>query len=364
MGMQMMSRVLVLIALCTGCYCAAAPKTKLKEITAVIKTFERLPCLVKLLDSIERHAPSLKVIVVDDSRNANENRKMIVANPSLILKYYALDFDVGVSAARNFALTKVNTKFVLMLDDDMVLTATNQLTELADVASSVHGIAGAELFLDNSGMPNIPFMDIDATKKQTISAATLLSLNAKRLSAVPEKSKHPGTGCIQASMVLPPWIAEASLLKDNDLSWDDKLKLSEAEDFFLRATEKRVPVHYCPALVKSQHDGSCTVGPGQDHERYARFRERGLYYYNLFFDKHNINTYSTPQGGMYFSTCAFGKNESDCGVAHMWKRDELKMCTEHGDCETHKVAIQKKKDTKGEGLFKCDASGKCDVPVL
>jgi len=360
-----MSRLLALtVALCiVGCCHAADPKPKINEITAVIKTFERPACLAKLLTSIQQNSPGLKVIVVDDGQDAAANRREITANAGLVIQYFVLDHDTGIAAARNFAISKVKTKYVVIMDDDFVMTSESKLTDLAAVAGKVHGIAGGELYVHPEGLPDMPFLGSKDIKRVAVSAATLLSLNPKQksLSSSPERAVSRGTGCIQASMVTTFWVAETSMFEK--LKWDEQFKLNEAEDFFLRAQELRIPVHYCNK-VKAMHDGQCTTADGQDAARYKRKRERGLYYSKKFFEKWNIMQHSTAQGGMFFKTCAFGKDKSDCGVAHMWKRDELKMCDKHGDCSEHKVKIDKKPGTKKEGLFKCDASGKCDVPVI
>ena len=84
---------------------------RLADITAVVKTFERPRMLARLLRSIRRIHPSLKVIVVDDSKHPQD-----VPGATVI----RLPFDQGISAGRQAGLDAVETTRLLMLDDDYV----------------------------------------------------------------------------------------------------------------------------------------------------------------------------------------------------------------------------------------------------
>ena len=90
------------------------------DITAVIKTFERPHKLRRLLKSIKRTFPDLKIIVVDDSKEPikldDENIKLIT-----------LPFDSGVSAGRAAGLNEVTTSFVVNLDDDFIFSRKTKL---------------------------------------------------------------------------------------------------------------------------------------------------------------------------------------------------------------------------------------------
>jgi len=81
------------------------------ELTAIIKTFERPKELKRLVQSIRRFYPHMKIIVVDDSRE-----------PTLLdgVNTIVMPFDSGISAGRNRALSDVTTKYILLLDDDFV----------------------------------------------------------------------------------------------------------------------------------------------------------------------------------------------------------------------------------------------------
>lgn len=94
---------------------------ELDEVTAVIKTFERPKKLKRLVKSIKRLYPGLKIIVVDDSRQPQH----LEGVETIVMPY-----DSGVSAGRNAGLAAVSTRYMLCLDDDFVF---NRHTDLLSV---------------------------------------------------------------------------------------------------------------------------------------------------------------------------------------------------------------------------------------
>lgn len=340
----------------------------LSDVTGVIKTFERPKCLRRLLKSIDAHLPTLKVVVVDDSQDAQKQKRMAEEDGLLKLaggvEYVATAHDIGIAAGRNKGLSKVTTKYALMLDDDFVATAETNVNRLvAQVASGEAAFAGGELYVlpQDMTMGIVEGLQGKEKRRVVVSGAMTLQVDHRKqllisqVKTVDTKAK----ACVEAKHISNFFLGETGTLRA--LGWDEELKLSEAEDFFLRAGKRQLKIQYCP-MVKAMHDGGCTVLPGHDHEAYKAKRERGLHFFNTMFTKHGIQQYSSAFGGLYMRTCAFGKH---CKVAHMWKNDELKTCDLDGECDTHKIAIKKHPGTQNMRMFKCDAGGKkCDVPVM
>jgi len=334
----------------------------------VVKTHERPKCLSRLLHSIHEHAPDTKVVVVDDSRRAEEAKS--TADKAGLLKlaggvdYVAAEYDVGVAAGRNIGVNRVTTRFTVMLDDDFVFTNETQLDQLIKVVSSGDAdIAGGELYVvpDDLKM-GLPIADNLLQKRRVVvSGAFSLAHDKKRRmlgSRVAQLPKDHST-CVAAQMVSNFFVAKTDTLKQ--LKWDPDLKLSEAEDFFLRAQSQGHTIQYCLA-VKAMHDGQCTVAQGHDPEAYKLRRERSLHFQQKFFNKYQLQQYSTPYGGLYLYTCAFGP---ECNVGHVWKKDEMRTCNGEGRCQIHKIAFKQHPGTRNMRLFKCDDDGKnCNKPVM
>jgi GT2 family glycosyltransferase len=93
------------------------------QVTAIIKTFERPRSLDRLVRSIRRYYPKLRVIVGDDS---------VTAYPRTDVDYVRLPVDIGVAAGRNALLELVETPYFLSLDDDLAFTPATCIERLVE----------------------------------------------------------------------------------------------------------------------------------------------------------------------------------------------------------------------------------------
>lgn len=90
----------------------------INKVTAIIKTFERPHKLNILIESIRRMYPELRIIVVDDSRHPQR----LPGVETVVLPY-----DSGVSLGRREGLKRVQTEYMLLLDDDYVFFRHSRL---------------------------------------------------------------------------------------------------------------------------------------------------------------------------------------------------------------------------------------------
>jgi glycosyltransferase involved in cell wall biosynthesis len=81
----------------------------------------------RLIASIKQHYPNVHVVVVDDSNNPTEI-------PGV--EYHILPFATGISISRNFAVSKVKTKYFMTLDDDFVFTPETNLQMRYEILES------------------------------------------------------------------------------------------------------------------------------------------------------------------------------------------------------------------------------------
>jgi len=93
----------------------------LSDITILITTFKRPEALKRLLKSIKKYYPKIKILVNDDS-----------------------EYDKGVSWSRNYLVSQVKTPYYLLLDDDFVFTEDTKIELLLDKLKTGYDIvAGA-----------------------------------------------------------------------------------------------------------------------------------------------------------------------------------------------------------------------------
>jgi glycosyltransferase involved in cell wall biosynthesis len=101
-----------------------------RDVTIVVKTFERPAALLRLVASIRRFYPRIAVYVVDDSAEPLD------PVPEDVTRYWHLPFNVGASAGRNFGLAQVETEYVLFVDDDLVFKRRTNLEKMARALAS------------------------------------------------------------------------------------------------------------------------------------------------------------------------------------------------------------------------------------
>lgn len=86
-----------------------------EQVTFVYKSFQRQYLAKRLYRNIQKYYPGVRVIIADDSR-----QPLRLSGPGL--QIVQLPFNVGLSAGLNRALSRVETPFVIRMDDDELLS--------------------------------------------------------------------------------------------------------------------------------------------------------------------------------------------------------------------------------------------------
>lgn len=218
------------------------------RVTAVIKTFERPHLVRQLVRSIRAYYPSLSIIVVDDSKEAQ---------PVAGTVYVHTAFDIGLSAGRNIGLERVQTPYCLLLDDDMVFTHATRLELMLEALDAGLDIAGGRVDAEEyHGL-----LIRDGSELRYVRKASGLHAN------------YP-----LYDIVWNFFMGRTDRVKQ--VGWDPMLKLSEHSDFFLRAKKIPLLITHLPG-VDIDHDRD-------RYGKYQRFRGRSMYYAALFLQKHGI----------------------------------------------------------------------------
>jgi len=222
---------------------------KLKDVTFIIKTFDRPESLYKLMNSIDYDVP---ILIANDGKQQVEHPKATV---------YELPFDTGLSAGRNFLLDKVKTKYFLLLDDDFVFTKKTKIEELVKVIEKGFDIVSGYV-------------------EGHVYNHTIFKIKDNVLIHDKIKSKGKYKGYPLYDLVLNFFVGRTRKIRN--LKWDDKLKIGEHEDFFLRAKDKKLKVTVQPkvSIVHERNPSS---------EEYIKYRNRAREEYRvMWMKKHNI----------------------------------------------------------------------------
>lgn len=100
-----------------------------QTVTILIKTFERPACVRRLVESIRTFYPTIRIVVVDDSR---------IPITGLDANIYTMPFDSGVSAGRNLGVSKIMTPYTFLCDDDCIFTRDTSLEGLIEMLERKH----------------------------------------------------------------------------------------------------------------------------------------------------------------------------------------------------------------------------------
>lgn len=183
-----------------------------EQVTMLVKTFLRPRTLQRLLISVRRFYPSLPIIVVDDSPDAQPI-------PGPHIETVILPTDSGLSVGRMEGLKRVKTPYVLLLDDDFVFyrhTRLGQVLALMEQHPTIDIMGGAVV--------NLPFFTVGDYQKAGLYPTA----------AAP--TYPPGTyigGLPTLDKVANFFLARTDHLRL--VEWDTNLKLVEHADFFTRA---------------------------------------------------------------------------------------------------------------------------------
>ena len=89
----------------------------------------RKDCVINLIHSIRKKYKTIDIVVVDDSDpplNFNIDNN---------IKTYNIDFDSGLSAGRNYGVSKINTPYFVLLDDDFEFTENTKIEKFYETIS-------------------------------------------------------------------------------------------------------------------------------------------------------------------------------------------------------------------------------------
>lgn len=222
------------------------------KVTLIIKTFERPQCISKLVYSIRMIYPNLRIIVADDSRTSH---------PIVGVKHLRMPYDSGVSAGRNLALSKVETPYVVTLDDDFVFNNRTKLEKWLEILESTNiDLVGGNV----DGHPNY--------------CASLHIID----DALVFKQEPVGTegNFLLWNIVLQFWMGRTKKIREIG-GWDDEFKTVDHIIFFARSIGK-IKIGHCP-------DVGVGHTPTQDQAYYNHRNGRMQQYLRLLMDRLGVN---------------------------------------------------------------------------
>ena len=208
----------------------------MEDVTCGVKTLMRPACLNRLLKSVYAYYPTMKMVIVDDSKDASLSELDLQFYPHV--KYIRAPYDTGLGACRNIMVDAIETKYTVYLDDDFVFIAETQLEKFHAVLAAgkadlvggqykekgsfrlYHGLFHRENGLltyvrANRGEAAVPFGQLDEVRFKYVDVVNNF------------------------------FMARTDLLQE--VRWDGELKINTHTEFFLRASEQ-MRIAYCPEV--------------------------------------------------------------------------------------------------------------------
>lgn len=204
----------------------------LSKLTAIIRTFDRPKALHRLVKSIRRSHPTLKVLVADDGLEAAACKQA---------DCFRLPSEKGQAAALNALLARVRTPYFLVLDDRAELPRDTQLAELVELVASdrldiaAGSIVGCE--------KKLWFF----TKRKSLEQHGLLEIAGDRVTIL-AGSRSQGDGFWWCDLVGNFFVARTDRVRAVG-GWDPELRDNSREEFFFRAHRHGIRVGIQPRTL-------------------------------------------------------------------------------------------------------------------
>lgn len=245
------------------------------DIAIGIKTFLREASLFETLDAVEKHFPCpYKLYIADDGGATDEKeyryQKLEAAGHTII----RLPFNCGISVGRNEIVKRITEKYLLLMDDDIVLQNRESIEHMKAVLDSDKDIGLCSGMLFGKNGEHIGNENYQKGLRFEIDGGILFRYPAHR-----EIHKTNGSMYVIAEQVVNFFIAKKAIF--DDVKWDNRIKVEwEHIDFFLRLKQTHWKVAAC-LDTKALH-----LNPINDSTyNYHRRSVTNQY----FFQKHNIH---------------------------------------------------------------------------
>lgn len=227
------------------------------ELTVIIKAFQRPKTAAGAIESIRRFYPELRICVCDDGHHPVEalDDRVIV---------FRIPFDSGVSKGRNYLLREIQTRYFLVMDDDHYFSRHTRLEVMLRIlkSNSLDILAGR--VLENPGGRRRRWWkrrDLDFAMNLEFESETLRFVNGYR-----SKSRD----FVVCDLVPSFFVARTDRIRSMG-GWDERLKIAEHTEFFLRAKRAGLRTGYA-RKIRVDHIHLADECSSEDYAPYRKTR--------------------------------------------------------------------------------------------
>lgn len=249
--------------------------TKLREVTALIKTFLRDEYLFTCVSSLRRHYPDIRIIVADDGYCSDEKEARL--KEAGVSKYIALPWNRGVSRGWNVLIDACETPYFLIGDDDFYYTEETRLGDMLRMMEIADLAGGALKYLDT-------LQHYEATLEWVSESKGLIHHEISR-----DYQTYDGIQYGQADLTFNFFVAKTKLARK--IRWEESIQvIFEHEDFFMAGYDRGMKVVYCPNSIVTHRKVELPTTPEYEKVRWNREDQ------NKFLKKWDLNFVQDAQG--------------------------------------------------------------------
>jgi hypothetical protein len=221
----------------------------LAKLTAIVRNYERPKALRRLVRSIRRHYPQLRILAADDSI---EPRKLKG------LELIQLPHNSGRSACQNALLARLRTPYFLLLDNTAELHRGSKIEQLFQlVVDNKLDIAGGDIIRCQRKLRLF-------TRRKHLPEHGLCEIAGNHVTLC-RGHRSSGEGYSWCDLVGNFYVARTNKVRSIG-GWDPELRDDEREEFFVRAQHHGLRVGHVPEVsVWQWHEASETRTPAREH---------------------------------------------------------------------------------------------------
>jgi hypothetical protein len=278
--------------------------TDFSDATVCVTVLFRFGRLQALLRSIRRFYAKIEIVVADNSfRPADWGNQEFLALRDIVVGHGArsvlLPFDSGISATRNAAVNAARTPYVIVCEEDFEFTRQTDLEKLLRPirAGQADFVGGLEHYTNPGNgwiracvPPHLPPMVQYAAHLEFAGSWPRRQLLFRPVDNR-EMTELSGVICRRADVIHNFYAArrDAYLLGP----CDDRIKVCEHLDHFLRLKERGARVYYTPESAVDHYTPGDTVDP-----RFQQLRYGGANYHQCFCDNWGLDPAGSTDFGL------------------------------------------------------------------
>lgn len=230
----------------------------MKDLTAIIISFFRPNYTIDCIKSLRKEYPKIKILVGENGEMNSDIEHLVSVIGG---RYIQLPFDSGVGGGRNRLISEVETKYVLVGDNDFLYDRHAKVDKLLKFLKSNKrfDVIGGRILEQNSVKNYQGNLEIQED---------CIIYSAVNENEVKKKNRASGLRYKKVDITFNYFVAR---VKDIiDLPWDEHIKVAyEHSHWFINAKKVGKRIAFAPdAIVKHKHQ-SYLVDP-----KYSKYRNR------------------------------------------------------------------------------------------